>query len=196
MRVRVIAFVHQQRRGFGPALLGRAARHAVAQTHVEVALALKQGDEIVVQPAAAVEARVDNHRVLVDVAPEEFGKGLAKAGVVHGVNMQVADAARGALLDNGAAPIDPAAVQRRRLLGGAPAAQPQRALGGAVPGQGQAQRRSGAAVEQGVGVGARVDAPAVNGHNAIARAHIQGRAGQRTAGNQFLNDQTRALIGA
>ena len=83
MRVGVIAFIHDNGGGLGPAFFWCAGHNPIAGSHIEIGFAVEQSDQIIMQPATTIEARINDHRFLIIIASEQFGEDLAIAIIIH-----------------------------------------------------------------------------------------------------------------
>src|SRR5258708_26534588 len=78
----------------------------------KVEFSAKEGDQVVMQPAAAVIAGVHDESLLVDILSQYFIECDAEAGVVHAAYVYIADAAAGEAIDQLLHAMGPAVVQQ------------------------------------------------------------------------------------
>jgi hypothetical protein len=112
--VRVVPLVLEDGDGARPAMGGLRAHQAAclaARDEPRVLPSSEEGDEVVVEPATAVEARVQDKRLLGPVLAERIAVDAAERAVAHAPDVYVADASVREAVRESLSAADPAFVE-------------------------------------------------------------------------------------
>lgn len=146
--VGVVSFSHDDGGGAVPAEEGLAAEFFLfAGVEAEEGFAAEEGGEVFGEPAAAVEAGVDDEGFFIGVVAEDFREEAAEGAVIHAADVDPADLAVGDFFGFGAHAFDPAFVEEFAFLTEADGADDFFDLLALGVGHGEEDAFSGEAVE-------------------------------------------------